>query len=412
VVKDIVDSVAWDKEISPDIKDILEASPEDIVDAYCQYGGDADPDMLLSLIKEGAKQFFLSGTDLMLVRDKETGKRRFVVLEVNSAPGFAYCTPEKDCWEYAYQRVVDLLLEHTPKEKLEGLVHFSEGKTPVEDVGFVRCLEKTLGRKIEVLTPEKLLSASIDEMGIMTYNSKEVTGGIRYLHDSPWDYLPARVKGTFINSIDIDLKGGRDKLVAENAFSRFACKVATPQSYQVDSWAEIKELFREKQIPLVVKKRHLNSGVGIYFLLDEEQDFSEELEVEDFPLVVQEMIPPVELPACPCFQEGVNVEGKTYAYDLRIVLGSFSSGFKPMMMYARRGRRPLDDFSKSQDAQVLDDIFKVNIAKKNEVGDFVFESERLILPTAKEWSQLNLSKEECLAAFAESVLAVAAVDRS
>ena len=105
--------------------------------------------------------------------------------------------------------------------------------------------------------------------------------------------------------------------------------------------------------------------------------------------------------------------GRPYAYDLRVVVGGFPGGYRPLMIYARRARRSLDELGRfdAADLAALDDFMKVNIAVPQPGGGFAMEEERLVLPDADGFAALGLGVDDYRVAVAESILATAAVDR-
>jgi hypothetical protein len=417
--KNFTDPITRDKNICSRIKETLDADKETIIECYLNNIGKNSRETLRYIMNERSRHFILAGVDLMAVENRETGERDFLLLEINSAPGFIYCTPENDAAEYGYKRLIHLLLDHTPKDQWDGIVHFSEGKVPVEDRGFFHYYREILKRDVNILGPRDLEKLSLNRENQLEYRGRPITGAIRYIHKDPWNYLAPSVKGTFINSTKVDLCGGRDKLMAERAFD--SCIVhnkkivlSRPECFTAHTREELEHIILSKEFPLVVKKRFLNSGIGIYFILNKDLSVLKELSDKDFPIVVQQMIiaPGTGINSdFPWEQKGVCIEGKRYAYDLRVVVASGPDGYKPLMVYGRRGRRPFSDLKNcGHGTEIFDDIFKVNIAKKKG-SDFVFESNRLILPTDEGWEMLGITESELMAAYMESILSLYAADR-
>ncbi len=417
--RDVAHPVAWGASICNEFKRILEQGYDEWARAYFDRGGTVAPQIVTQILAAGARHFLLAGVDLMPVVDSRSGSRKMLILEVNSAPGFIYCTPEKDIVNYGYGPVIDLLLEHTPQSSWNCLVDFSEGKTPVEDMGFQHYLGKRLSGHIPIVRPADQRSGTVSHAadGHLLLEGMPISGGIRYLHDRPWTLIPPDAKGTFVNPTSVDLCGGRDKLMAAEAFRSFRFQgdpipVSTPPCLYARSGGHLRELIARSQSPLVVKKRHLNSGIGIYFIVNPDCANLPEIDEADFPLVVQEMIPTpgmLHAGAGPFRQTGVTIGKDAYACDVRIVLASFADGFRPLMMYARRARLPFRVLSHALSPERLDDALKVNIARKT-ANRVVFETQRLVLPDSYGWDVLGLSADEVKAAIVESALAVAAVD--
>ncbi|HYW52973.1 MAG TPA: hypothetical protein VE826_03335 [Dongiaceae bacterium] len=405
--------------VCAEMRAVLASTHDELVAAYAAQHGPAGRAALTELLAGSAAAFFLSGVDLMVIEDGT--RRRFVVIEVNSAPGFAYCTPGADAWELAYERTIDLLLGHAPPAAHGGLALLTESKVPVETEGFRRCLERRLGRAIAVLGPAELRAAErfVTERGtVLAHGGREISGGLRYLHHLPWELLPPSAAGTFVNGTGVDLCGGRDKVAAQLAFERFTAafgprglRVNAPPGSVVRSAEELEAVLARLGEHVVRKARHGNSGIGVDFLRGDEEDARRP--PPPYPYLVQEMLLPRGAAVNGAHLAAATAGGRPYAYDLRVVVGGFPGGYRPLMIYARRARRSLDELGRfdAADLAALDDFMKVNIAVPQPGGGFAMEEERLVLPDADGFAALGLGVDDYRVAVAESILATAAVDR-
>lgn len=414
-----------DAMLAEPVREVLASSHAALVSAWLRAKPGCDPHQLTTLLGVGAQEFRLSGVDLMPMRSSD-GSLTFRVLELNSAPGFAYCMPGLDAWTHAYVPTIRALAEGLDETDLAGLALLTESKIPVETDGFGLCLERFTGRPAWVLGPpeiEQAEQAPTDGGVRMRIGSREVRGGLRYLHAKPWMRLPPTAVGHFRNGTAIDLKGGRDKVAAHRAFAAFEAAMApaglridTPRSWIIDDAAALVEALAalvEQESWGVSKIRDGNSGFGI--------DFFDPSRVTDrawprFPFVIQEMLsPPALAPdGCPGLL-GARCRGDTdnarYAFDLRAVVHHTLGGFRPLALYGRRAATPLASLRPGTvTAAALDAALKVNIAVSTG-GGFRLELERLLIGDAVGWHSMGLSVDDARRAMVQAMLATAAVDR-
>lgn len=399
--------------------ELLDGSPDELVSAYCEVHSDADKSALLGIIRQGARDFRLSGVDLMPVRGGD-GRIAFKTLEVNSAPGFAYCTPGADAWERAYRPCVGALLEAVPPTQWAGVALLTESKIPIETEGFSACLREATGQRAWVLGPGDLLHAerqrAPDGGTLVSVGGRRLHGGLRYLHTRPWHLLPPDAVGGFINGTSIDLRGARNKVAAQQAFEAFnrfwrkaRLAVDTPRSWTVGDAEELAAAVAQLDGWAVSKIADGNSGVGVEFF---HSDHVAKHLWPPFPFVIQEMLlPPALAPEGEAALAGACVRHEVYAYDLRVVILSTMGGYRPLMVYGRRARVPLAAcYNFQHAATILDGILKVNIAVPTASG-FELQTDRLMLADEAGWRAMGLDLSEMRRAVVSSILATAAVDR-
>jgi hypothetical protein len=415
---DLVVARARGRRVADRFRAVLDSTADELAGAYARGDGQAGA-AVASLLRGGTREFRLAGVDLMAIDGRDGVD--FRVIEVNSAPGFAYCTPAHDVWPLAYQATVRALLEPIPPDDWAGVAVLTESKIPIETAGFARALAAATGHPAWVLDPAALRRAARQPTagdGVqLVVDGRPLRGGLRYLHDAPWDVLPPRAHGHFLNGTAIDLRGGRDKVQAHRALVRFAdasgFALATPRSCIVGHRDELAAAEAALGRWIVRKIPDGNSGRGIDLLADE---LARGRAPRTLPLLVQEMLlpPPLARDGQPALH-GVRVAGEHYAADLRVVLLSTAAGVRPCMVYGRRARRSFEALARVDprrwaDDGALDDYLKVNIAVAAP-GGFTLETERLLLADDDGWDAIGLSLDAWRRAVAISALAVIAVDR-
>lgn len=421
--KKIVGQSAMGKSIHKLFYDCLNASTEEIFHAYAASNAFAQKATFKAIFENETKEFWLAGVDLMVTDDGK--EKKFNVIEINSAPGFAYCTPGNNAWHQAYEQVVDLLLSRCPSRLKPGLAILTESVIPVETFGFQACLSQKLQLNVPVLSPSDLLNAKTINKANKVYiyhKGKRVTGGIRYIHKNPWDALPPETAGVFLNNTHIDLRGGRNKISAQNAFEAFnkfhvnnGLKLELPDAKTVLSDKDLQQatdyFFNQ---PVVVKKPFENSGVGVFLFSKLDESRAELISRMAPPFLIQKMLAPSNLFTDKTNLLMVSKEKQSYAFDLRIILGAFPDGIKALMVYGRHGRLSLEKMIVSKDKQISDlslsNFLKVNISSVDSKGRNYLDESRLILPDVKGAELLDLEKSDILRAITQAVFALVAVD--
>lgn len=389
--------------LAGEVEDLLQRDAASLAALYPAGDGSVDPAALAAFLRAGTRRFRLAGVDLLRV-NRAPG---WVVLETNSCPGFAYCTPADDAWEWAYLRTAQLVVAAARRAGHEaGLALLTESKLPCETVGFQAALGHCLGRPVPVLDPGQLRAARRDLAGWLQVEGRRLSGGLRYLHHRPWEVLPADAPGSFVNGTDVDLAGARDKVAAHRAYQRFngsrptgVPELSLPRAWIVESEDELPALGSSG----VLKRPHGCSGDGITF-------FSSSSPLErrpgPFPLLVQELIWPAGSREAGATTQELLADR---VYDLRVVVGCGEQGLFPLMLYARLGQQPFND---RLAGRALRQALLTNIAVAEPTGGHRFDYDRLVLPSPQGWETLGLREVDFAAAFVQAALATIAIDRA
>lgn len=101
-------------------------------------------------------------------------------------------------------------------------------------------------------------------------------------------------------------------------------------------------------------------------------------------------------------------KNKSYVADLRFMIGSTPSGYRPVVVYARRAKSPLTDTISQQQSW---DILGTNLSKKLGDNQWDTETKRLILMDRKEFNQLGIGIDDLIEGYIQTVLSTIAIDK-
>ena len=101
--------------------------------------------------------------------------------------------------------------------------------------------------------------------------------------------------------------------------------------------------------------------------------------------------------------------GRSYVADLRMMIHSTSSGFRPLAMYARRATAPLvTDITEGRDSW---EILGTNLSIKKEDGAWGSDTSRLMLMDRRDFNKLGIGLDDMIDAYIQTVLATIAIDQ-
>jgi hypothetical protein len=313
---------------------------------------------------------------------------------------------------------------------------------------------------------------------------------LRYVTQKPWTRLPVTPATPLLNPLLPCLAGGRNKMLAARAYDSLNARLAREgSSLRLLTPATLGDV-RKEAIPAlvarmggcaVVKVPYGNAGQGVYTITcsSELTAFMAEKQGYD-KFVVQQLVggrrwgeaaegaavataaaaAPVaagssaqpELRFERAYHLGTvpNARGKTFVFDLRMMVVADEHGFKPCSMYARRAAAALSESAPADEAAAaetasdgarshrasvssLESAYTVASsllppaggAKAQSAswlqlgtnlsvltGDLTWstESERLIMMDTRDFATLGLGVDDLIDAFVQSCLAVIAID--
>jgi len=165
----------------------------------------------------------------------------------------------------------------------------------------------------------------------------------------------------------------------------------------------------------VVKVPYANAGQGVYTITSpEELEAFKRLEQPYDKFIVQSLVGNSSWSSHTeqghLFHVGTipNKRGLSYVADLRVMVAAGPEGFRPLVFYARRARRPLLNELGTYESW---DMLGTNLSVKNEDGSWGSDTSRLLLMDRKDFNILGLGPDDLIEAFIQSVLATVAIDR-
>lgn len=264
------------------------------------------------------------------------------------------------------------------------------------------------------------------EDGVMIYTSEEgeriaIRAAFRYVTQRPWNRIPLQTKTFIFNSTLVCLAGGRNKLLASKAYELFNAEIA-PHGLKILCPETIRDV-NKPEIPLwverfggraVIKVPYSNAGQGVYTVTSAQElaDFmSRDFEYDQF--IVQALIGHPRWSSLSSegrlYHIGTvpNKKGNIFVADLRMMVCNTPSGFKPIAIYARRARAPLEEELSGNSWDVLGTNLSVKVGK----NQWESETSRLMLMDRKDFNALGIGIDDLIEGYIESVLSVLAIDQ-
>lgn len=389
--------------------------------AYTGRHPGSSSEALTQAFREGSGPVKLAGVDFLVATTQS--HLQPLVLEVNTAPGYGYCTPGQDAQSQAYDRTAELVISWMDPDDPDGVAVLAERAVAGETRAHHRAIERRLGRTVRLLGKNHLATAVVDREGghsRLTVCGRPISGGLRHLHTEPWRLVPPGTTGGLVNGTEADLQGGRDKVAAACAYSALekahapaGIVLPRPRTWVVNDHRSLDTALRELDRQFaVLKVPDANSGLGVTFC---DATAARQRPPFRFPLVVQEVVGPAGvLPSTTGPLHAARVGGLPYAFDLRVIIGYYPSGLAPIMVFARRARDPLSSGpgpnGTAPTSNRLDAMLKTNLlgGTRRAPG---FDEDRVLMPDPEGWSALGLSADDLRYTIAVAMLATIAVGR-
>lgn len=405
-----------------------------LVSRYCHLHPMVQPEALTALLRYSCKHFLWAGADLLNVTSAG-GKRQMVIVENNSCPSGQKSMPLLDDHEEqgSYRR----LIEHTFKPQLQqkrlpvtGGLAVLYDKNIMEVSGYAAVIADVFGEAVyltpffdEDPNPPARFQDGVLEVRDSAGTWHPIRAAFRYVTQRPWNRIPIDAKTRILNPILACLAGGRNKMVAAKAYDQFnethqeqGLKINTPYTIRDVRQQEIPELVKLLGGQAVVKVPYSNAGQGVFTIVTEEelQLFMERTFAYD-RFIVQSLIGNYQWSSTTTtgklYQVGTipDSKGRTYVADLRMMVSSTPSGIKPLCVYARRARKPLEDHIASGSQSW--DILGTNLSYKTPDGAWETDTNRLLLVDRRDFNGLGIGVDDLIEAFIQTVLSTVAIDQ-
>ncbi|MDO9552772.1 hypothetical protein [Rhodonellum sp.] len=418
--------------IHPLVSYFLNLTHEQMVERYHRLHPQSDPAALMEIMTYQPQYFRWAGTDLMHVTNNE-GNRKLTVIETNSCPSGQKSMPLLDLnvEQGGYKR----LIEQTFKPMVDN--HHENGalaviydKNPMENIGYAATVADVFGEnvflaKFEAKDAEPPVKFVDGKMWVRNQNEEwvEIRAAFRYVTQEPWSIIPENTKTLLLNPIEACLAGGRNKEVASRAYDDFNRKFAdkgisifTPSTFRNVSFYELERHFEMLGGSMVIKVPDSNAGQGVYTVISKKELEHAKSQLDPNQLyLVQELIHSNYSNGLDPMKAWYHVgtipdsKGRSFAFDLRLMMHATEEGMRPLAVYSRRSRFPLNT-PLPEDMNSWE-VYGTNLSVKGEDG-WTYADERLMLFDVRNFGQLGLGIDEMIKGFVQSIMGVYAIDQN
>lgn len=419
--------------IHPMVNFFLNLEQERVINRYCHLHPKVEAKALRELMNYECKYFLWGGADLINVTSAG-GKRQMVVIENNSCPSGQKSMPLME--DHKEQGSYRMLIEHTfapyirRRTGIQGKLAVIYDKNPMEASGYASIIadvfnEEVLYAPFHQKDPNPPVRFTDGVMEIRDEQDRwhPIRAAFRYVTQRPWNRIPLHTKTRILNPIIACLSGGRNKMVAAKAYDILnaeiehkGLKINTPETIWDVRKEEIPEWVKKMGGQAVVKIPYSNAGQGVFTIVTakELQDFMQ----QDFAydrFIVQSLIGNYHWSsmssAGKLYHVGTvpNSKGKTYVADLRMMVSWTEQGIRPLCVYARRARKPLEDTL--EEGCESWDILGTNLSIKREDGSWDSDTNRLILMDRRDFNKLGIGVDDLIEAYIQTVLSMVAIDK-
>jgi hypothetical protein len=418
--------------IHPLVAYFLNLSHEQMVERYQRLNPASNPKAILAILTYQPQYFRWAGTDLMHITNHE-GNRKLAVIETNSCPSGQKSMPLVDLnvEQGGYKRLIEQTFKPmVAAQNLKGSLAVIYDKNPMENVGYAATIADVF--------EENVFLAKFDQAdknppvkfidGCMYIKNERnewipIRAAFRYVTQEPWTRLPTNTKTLLLNPLEACLAGGRNKEVASAAYDRFNAEfkehgigIFTPKTFTNVPYDELKKYFDLMGGNMVIKVPDSNAGQGVFTVVSpDELDFAlKQINPEDTYLV-QELIHSNYNkgldPSKAWYHVGTipDSKGRSYAFDLRLMMHATAEGIRPLAVYSRRSGYPLNQ--PLPEGMNSWEVYGTNLSIKGDDG-WTYADERLMLFDIRNFGQLGLGIDELIKGFVQSAMAVFAIDQN
>ncbi|MGY6741439.1 MAG: hypothetical protein ACXIUQ_01785 [Cecembia sp.] len=418
--------------IHPLVSYFLNLSHEQMMERYHRLHPSADKNAIMEILSYQPKYFRWAGTDLMHVTNHE-GYRKLAVIETNSCPSGQKSMPLLDLnvEKGGYKRLIEQTFKPmVEKHPLKGSLAVVYDKNPMENVGYAATIADAFQEDVFLAKFDK---NDTDppvkfENGLMQIRNEKdewvpIRAAFRYVTQEPWTRLPQKSKTLLLNPIEACLAGGRNKEVASGAYDWFNAKfkaqgigIFTPKTFTKVPYGELKKYFEILGGNMVIKVPDSNAGQGVYTVVSKDElDFAlSKIDPNDHYLI-QQLIHSNYNKGLDPTQAWYHVgtipdnKGRSYAFDLRLMMHATEEGIRPLAVYSRRSGFPLNQpLPENMNSW---EVYGTNLSIKGDDG-WTYADERLMLFDVRNFGQLGLGVDELIKAFVQSAMAVYAIDQN
>ncbi len=419
--------------IHPMVNFFLNLEQERVISRYCHLHPKVDASVLRELLNYECRHFMWAGADLINVTSAG-GKRQMVVIENNSCPSGQKSMPLLE--DHKEQGSYRLLIEHTfapfvrKRSSIQGGLAVIYDKNPMEASGYAAIIADVFGEEVLYApfyqhdpNPPVRFTDGIMEIRDEAGTWHPIRAAFRYVTQRPWNRIPLQTKTRILNPVIACLSGGRNKMVAAKAYDVFngeieyaGLRINTPETIWDVSKEEVPLWIRKMGGQAVVKIPYSNAGQGVFTIVTPEE--LDEFMTKEFPydrFIVQSLIGNYHWSSTSSvgklYHVGTipNSKGRTFVADLRMMVSSTEQGIRPLCVYARRARKPLED--KIEAGFDSWEVLGTNLSIKRSDGTWGSDTDRLLLMDRRDFNKLGIGVDDLIEAYIQTVLSMIAIDK-
>jgi len=419
--------------IHPMVAFFLNLSKVRIVERYCHLHPRVKREFLLEILSHRPKYFRWAGADLINVTS-ESGKRQMVVIENNSCPSGLKSMPllnEND--EFGgYRKLIERTFIPTMKGARlveNGILAVLYDKNPMEASGYAATIAELMNEEVHYIHFPKTgyhdyLRYQDDILQLKTEDNQwvNIRAAFRYVTQKPWNRIPIHCKTKILNPVLACIAGGRNKMVAAKAYDLYnaelegtGLKINMPETIWDVSKTEVPLWVKKLGGQAVVKVPYSNAGQGVYTIVNEAelQAFMEK-DFEYNRFIVQSLIGNYLWSSTSSKGKLYHVgtipdnKGKTYVTDVRVMVSTSEDGIKPISVYSRRSKDPLQDTISNGTASW--DMLGTNLSYKNDDGSWNSDTNRLLLMDRRDFNKIGIGLDDLIEGYIQTVLSTIAID--
>lgn len=417
----------------PLVSHFLRMPPERMIARYCHLHPGVDRRVLEECLTYQPRFFRWSGADLFHVANVD-GLRTMILVETNSCPSGQKSTPplSEEHEEGGYRLLTErTLLPLFRRSSRGGVAAVIYDKNLMEVSGYAAALADQLQEPVFLATCldgelNRHLRFHDDIMQLRLGEDAEwlpVRAVFRYVTQKPWNRIPHGTRTQIVNPIVACLAGGRNKSTASLAYELMNAElvgsglmVRTPETFRNVTQAEVPWIIRQMGGFGVVKVPYANAGQGVFTITTAaELDAFMEQDFEYDKFLVQALLGNFAWSSKGrsghFFHVGTipNKKNEIYVADLRMMISSSSSGFRPLAVYGRRSRQPLADHLEPDSCSW--DMLGTNLSVREGKHQWGSDTHRLLMMDDRDFNMMGLGVDALLESFIQTVLATIAIDK-
>jgi hypothetical protein len=394
------------KESHPKVVRFLNMSQEEKIARYANSHPNTNIQTLTKILSSEVEHLRWSGSDLLNVFDT-SGKKHKYLLETNSCPSGALDLPTRT-QEHTGKTPYEMILEGTliPQIKEEGDLAVIWDKNRRGTRAYAKTLASLTGRPVHHIPLLDSSEFRFPKSEYLTFNDRKLAGVFRYVTQLPWERLAIDTATPMVNPIIGCIAGGRNKLIAAKAYQEFndafeGVKINVPYTTSELTREETLETLKEWGNIAVIKDPYSNAGQGVYTITNQKEleEFKKISNPEGI-YIVQQLIGNQEFTSNgrlnPLVHVGSNpIDGNNYAIDIRMMVINSTEGYKPVSLYGRRARAPLE--SRVSENTSSWDILGTNLSVKLGEDKWRYdEEERQLVVTPEDFPKLNIGVDDLI----------------